>query len=260
MKKLAFALIGVAAALSTACAQTTKETQPKRQEMSVKEAVTTEITEVQADGDPTPQVVDWDGRWSGVIPCDNCSGIEVDLIFNNDGSYRMREAELESQYEYSLSKGTLSWDESTRILTLTSSTNSKLQLQFAESTAVYLDANGNPMPDYQLSKQAEYRALTQQLILPLQSIRVEDNQVYFKGLLNFKEPQNGGFQSVKGEAIIDCAQKRVVFRNASYYPQTDAIGERIVDVSQMVSGGWSLGDSAEESVFLQVAETFCPQL
>ncbi|MDO5667019.1 MAG: copper resistance protein NlpE [Alcaligenaceae bacterium] len=256
MKKFAFALIGVAAALSTACAQATKETQ----EMSVREAVTAETTPGQSIGDPTPQVVDWDGRWSGVIPCDNCPGIEVDLTFNNDGSYRLREAKLESLEAPSLSEGTVSWEESTRILTLTSSSNDTKQLLFAEGGAVYLDEQGNPLPDYQLNKQAEYRAHAQQLILPLQSIRVEDNQVFFKGLLNFKERQNGGFQSVKGEAVIDCAKKHVTFRDASYYPQVDAIGERIVNISQMVRGGWSLGDSAEESVFVQVAETFCPQM
>lgn len=260
MNKLTFALIGLAAALSTACAQAPKETPPEDLEMSVREAVTTETTSEQSIGDPTPQVVDWDGRWSGVIPCQHCPGIEVDLIFNYDGSYRMREAELGSPKAPSISEGTLSWDEAKRILTLISSTNESTQLQFSEGSAVYLDAQGNPMPAYQLSKQAEYRARTQQLILPLQSVRVEENQVFFKGLLNFKEQQNGGFLSVKGEAVIDCAKKHVTFRDASYYPQTDAVGERIVNVSQMVRGGWRLGDSAEESVFVQVAETFCPQI
>lgn len=264
MKNLAFALVGVVAALSSACAQATKETQPQGEDMSVKEAVTAASTDVQANADPTPQVVDWDGRWSGVIPCAHCSGIEVDLIFKTDGTYLMREAELESPQKITVSKGSLSWDEATRILTFNGYKGAykggKLRMQFAEGLAIYLDAQGNLMPDYQLSKQAEYRALSQQLILPLQSVRVEDDHVYFSGLLNFKESQNGGFKSVKGEAMIDCANKHVSFKDASYYPEADALGERIVDVPQMVRGGWKLGNSTEESVFLQVAETFCPNM
>ncbi|KGF31481.1 copper resistance protein NlpE [Oligella urethralis] len=263
MKKLAFALVGVVAALSSACAQATKEAQPQAEEMSVKEAVADASTEAQANADPTPHVVDWDGRWSGVIPCGHCAGIEVDLIFNTDGTYLMREAELESPHKVSVNKGSLSWDEATRVLTFNGykgAKGAKLRMQFAEGLAFYLDAQGNLMPDYQLSKQAEYRASSQQLILPLQSIRVEDNHVFFSGLLNFKEPQNGGFKSVKGEVMIDCAKQHVSFKDAGYYPEADALGERIVDVPQMVKGGWKLGSNSEESVFLQVAETFCPTM
>lgn len=259
MKKLAFALVGVAAVLSTACAQGVKNTHVAKEQASIKEAVTVGTASEQDVGAPTPQVVDWDGRWHGVIPCASEACIEVDLVFNKDATFWMRETYLGPENKSMLTKGTVSWDESTRVLTL-NATDSKQQLLFAEGSAVYLDANGNPMPEYMLHKQAEYRAHGQQLILPLQSIRVEGNQVSFKGLLNFNEQQEGGFKSVKGEAVIDCAKKHVTFKDASYYPQTDALGERIVNVSQLVRGGWRLGDSAEESVVVQVAETFCPSL
>lgn len=31
-----------------------------------------DASEEELIGDPTPDVIDWDGRWSGVIPCDTC--------------------------------------------------------------------------------------------------------------------------------------------------------------------------------------------
>lgn len=104
-------------------------------------------------------------------------------------------------------------------------------MRMGEGEAIYLGQDGQPMMDHVLLKQAEYRAHNQQLILPLQSIRVEEGLVFFSGLLNFKEVQQGGFKSVKGETVIDCATESISFKNAKYYTESDAMGERIVDVS-----------------------------
>ena len=82
--------------------------------------------------------------------------------------------------------------------------------------------------------------------------------MYFSGLLNFSEAQEGAFKSVKGDAMIDCKTKQVTFRDAAYYPDVDAIGQRIASVSHMVQGGFRLEGSSEDSVLLQLADTFCP--
>jgi len=50
----------------------------------------------------------------------------------------------------------------------------------------------------------------------------------------------------------------VTFRHAAYYPDVDAIGQRIASVSHMVQGGFRLEGSSEDSVLLQLADTFCP--
>lgn len=257
MKKLAFALVGVVAALSTACVSGINTNQAADESVTINDVAIADTALEQAIEDPTPQVVDWDGRWSGVFPCATCPGIDVDLTFNKDGTFWMKEKHVDSAAVAVLTKGTLKWNENTRILTL-SSPKREQKLLFSESSAVYLDKNGSPLPGYELHKQAEYRAAGQQLILPLQSIRVEGNYVFFSGLLNFNDEQERGFKSVEGEAVIDCAKKHVSFKDASYYSQTDALGERIVNVSQQVMGGWSLSKRADESVFAQVADTFCP--
>lgn len=258
MKKLAFALLGVVTALSTACASGINSNQAVDDSANISDAVSVDTALEPTIEGPTPQVVDWDGRWSGVIPCATCPGIDVDLIFNKDGTFWMKEKHVDSVEAAVLTKGTLKWNENTRILTLSSPKRDQ-KLLFSESSAVYLDKNGSPLPEYELHKQAEYRALGQQLILPLQSIRVEGNYVLFSGLLNFKDEQDRGFKSVEGEAVIDCAKQHVAFKDASYYSQIDALGERIVNVSQQVMGGWSLSKSTDESVFAQVADTFCPK-
>lgn len=47
-----------------------------------------------------PRLKSWIGTGvgSGVIPCGDCPGIEVDVILNTDGTYIMRETKLE-RYE-----------------------------------------------------------------------------------------------------------------------------------------------------------------
>lgn len=250
MKKLVLALLGVAV-VTAACTNSLSNTQATAAEVSTQK-------EARDANNPTPEVMDWDGRWSGVIPCASCPGIEVDLTFNNDGTFRLREEYQDRDGGPFVTEGTVSWDDATRILTLSAEQREQKMLFLGEGEAIYLDTEGNPLPIYRLIKQAEYRAPSQQLILPLQSVRVEDNKVLFTGLLNFSEVQEGGFKSVRGDTIIDCDKKRVTFKDATYYPEVDAIGQRITNVTHMVQGGFSLGSSAKESVLTQVAQTFCP--
>lgn len=254
MKKRVLFLLGTAI-LTVACTNNPKSIDNTPQ-ADAEATLSTQETQQQAN--PTPEVVAWDGRWSGVIPCASCPGIEVDLTFNNDGTFRLREEYLEQAGDPVVTKGTLSWDEETGILTLRSTDREQRLLFKGMGEAIYLDAEGKTAPHYRLIKQAEYRAPGQQLILPLQSVRVEADKVYFSGLLNFSEAQEGAFKSVKGDAMIDCKTKQVTFRDAAYYPDVDAIGQRIASVSHMVQGGFRLEGSSEDSVLLQLADTFCP--
>ncbi len=214
----------------------------------------------QEQTNPTPEVVAWDGRWSGVIPCASCPGIVVDLTFNNDGTFRLREEYQGSKGSFFVTEGTTVWDEAARVLTLRSDDREQKLFFGGEGTAVYLDAQDSPAPLYQLVKQAEYLATGQQLILPLQTVRVEDNKVLFNGLLNFSKVQEGGFQSVRGNAVIDCDKQHVSFKDAAYYSDVDAMGERIASITNLVQGGFRLGSNSANSVLLQVAETFCPSM
>ena len=256
MKKIVFALLGTAA-LVVAC--TTSPAKNGSNQAAAVESVSAKQT-LQDQSNPTPEVVDWDGRWNGVIPCASCPGIEVDLTFNNDGTFRLREEYQGRKGGFFVTEGTVDWDEATRILTLKSDDREQKLFFEGEGSAIYLDSEGNPAPLYRLIKQAEYRATGQQLILPLQAVRVEANQVLFSGLLNFSTAQEGGFKSVRGNAIIDCDKKHVTFKDAAYYSEVDAMGERIASVTNMTQGGFPLGASSTDSVLLQVAETFCPSM
>ncbi|CAM5201774.1 hypothetical protein OURE66S_00475 [Oligella ureolytica] len=57
-----------------------------------------------------------------------------------------------------------------------------------------------------------------------------------------------------------CDTRHVTFRDATYYPEVDAVGERIASITHIVQGGFRLSGSSADSVLLQVAETFCPDL
>ena len=97
MKKLAFALIGVVTALSTACASGINSNQAVDDSANISDAVSVDTALEPTIEGPTPQVVDWDGRWSGVIPCATCPGIDVDLTFNKDGTFWMKEKHVFEQ-------------------------------------------------------------------------------------------------------------------------------------------------------------------
>ncbi len=69
-------------------------------------------------GDTTETSVDWNGTYSGTLPCASCPGIETTLVLNGDKTYTMKEVYLEEKDGVFNSNGNFTFDSSGSFITL----------------------------------------------------------------------------------------------------------------------------------------------
>ncbi|ENY3834879.1 copper resistance protein NlpE [Vibrio vulnificus] len=101
--------------------------------------------------------LDWNGTYTGTLPCADCSGIDVTLTLNNDGSYVLEETYQGKQDGTFKSEGHFNWDESGSVVTLEGE-GSLNQYFVGENTLMMLDINGQQITGdladfYRLKKQ-----------------------------------------------------------------------------------------------------------
>lgn len=71
--------------------------------------LTTACDPVYPDPDHSSQnVLDWAGRYSGVLPCASCMGLKTELTLEQDGTYQLTETYLGKSKPLH-SKGTFRW-------------------------------------------------------------------------------------------------------------------------------------------------------
>ena len=70
--------------------------------------------EILNDGDTSKDSLNWNGVYSGVLPCDNCEGIDTYLTLNKDQTYQLKLRYLgtpDKESKEFISEGKFSWDE-----------------------------------------------------------------------------------------------------------------------------------------------------
>lgn len=85
--------------------------------------------------------LDWNGTYSGVLPCADCQGIETTIILNHDGSYQISQNYLGKEDGYFESQGQLSWDDAGSTITLENEGGAN-QYFVGENVLFKLDMNG----------------------------------------------------------------------------------------------------------------------
>ena len=86
---------------------------------SVTHAVYPEDTlQVVPTADNTETSVDWNGTYTGKLPCASCPGIETTLILKGDKTYTLTENYLEEKDGKFNSSGTFTFDESGSFISL----------------------------------------------------------------------------------------------------------------------------------------------
>lgn len=128
MKKLCIAVIAVA--FLSGCKENKKAEEPASTE-------TVEIVDMH-----TSQIaLDWQGRYSGVLPCADCEGIETILDLHDNATYTLHSTYLGKENGHFMGKGRFVWsdDGSTVILQDTEKTMYKV----GENTLTRLDVEGN---------------------------------------------------------------------------------------------------------------------
>ena len=88
--------------------------------------------------------LDWDGIYSGIMPCADCEGIKTDIELNKDLTFRLARKYLGRSNELYLFNGSFSWNEGGSTITLKMDNGSEEhhQYQVGENQLVKLDVNG----------------------------------------------------------------------------------------------------------------------
>lgn len=107
------------------------------------ETFTNQTRQIIADGHNARNSVDYTGRYKGTIPCADCSGIEVEINLNEDGTYTksMKYIGKEPDNIFNTS-GRYEWDNTGSKITLTGETEPDMYF-VGEGRLFMLDQDGN---------------------------------------------------------------------------------------------------------------------
>jgi len=86
--------------------------------------------------------VDWEGMYSGIIPCADCEGIFIVVILNENSTYEMTMSYLGKDFEVT-SEGSFSWNEQGSIITLNKEEEGMKMFKVGENRIIMLDIHGN---------------------------------------------------------------------------------------------------------------------
>ena len=88
--------------------------------------------------------IDWEGEYKGIMPCEDCDGVETALMLNFDYTFTQSVTYIGKGGPY-LTKGTFSCDETGFIGTLKFEDGSLAQYLVGEGTISLLDMDGSPL-------------------------------------------------------------------------------------------------------------------
>lgn len=100
-----------------------------------------EIVEV-VDMHNSQNSLDWAGTYSGVVPCADCPGIEMELSLEYDNTYTLHTAYMERDTEFDY-KGSFEWDDSGSTIYFVTEDDSKYIFKVQEASVRILDQEGN---------------------------------------------------------------------------------------------------------------------
>lgn len=85
--------------------------------------------------------LDWNGMYTGSLPCADCMGIDVSLTLNLDGTYALTETYRGDEDSTFDNEGTFSWNEAGSIVSLDNKSKPN-EFFVAEGRLIKLDMNG----------------------------------------------------------------------------------------------------------------------
>jgi uncharacterized lipoprotein NlpE involved in copper resistance len=85
--------------------------------------------------------VDWEGVYSGTLPCADCEGIFTVIALNNDETYEMTLNYLGADFEVTY-EGSFSWNDSGSIITLDKEGEGMKMFKVGENMIIMLDIFG----------------------------------------------------------------------------------------------------------------------
>ncbi|MDR2622250.1 MAG: copper resistance protein NlpE [Dysgonamonadaceae bacterium] len=102
---------------------------------------------------------DWNGTYTGTVPCADCPGISVKIALNSDETYQLSYQYLEKEDSVYSASGKFTWDDNGSVITLDCK-DWPPYYQVGADKLIQLDMEGNLIPGelagrYELAKSAE---------------------------------------------------------------------------------------------------------
>ncbi|MFO8145882.1 MAG: copper resistance protein NlpE [Bacteroidota bacterium] len=98
------------------------------------------------DGHTSENSLDWEGAYSGVLPCADCEGIDARLILREDQTYQLKLRYLgipEKESQDFISEGEFSWEDNGNNILLEDEKVDFQKFKVGELFLLPLDINGN---------------------------------------------------------------------------------------------------------------------
>lgn len=104
--------------------------------------VPTPVAHQAASGHVSVNSLDWQGRYSGVLPCADCPGIVTLLTLDLDQSYRLSKYYLGKDDKLFERRGVFIWEENGNVIHLQNSPDGPDRYQVGENILFQLDKQG----------------------------------------------------------------------------------------------------------------------
>lgn len=96
--------------------------------------------ELENAEDSTRNSIDWEGEYSGTIPCADCAGIETTLILFPDNTYELSSIYLDKNKEYFIEQGSFEWNKNGNTISINHPEQHKFKV--GEGRIWFLDKDG----------------------------------------------------------------------------------------------------------------------
>ena len=127
---------------------------------NIESKVNPQEPQILNDGHSSKNSLDWNGLYSGVLPCDNCEGIDTYLTLNKDQTYQIKLRYLGSPEKESkefISEGKFTLDKNGNYISLEGTEDGFRKFKVGENFLMPLDKSGKeiegvPGNNYKLLK------------------------------------------------------------------------------------------------------------
>ena len=117
------------------------------------------ISEISADADNSKNSLDWDGTYSGIVPCADCSGILTKITLNTDNTFSIQTEYQGKEGSAETIDGTFEWNEAGSVITMNGLNEKSMPSMYkvGENKLIQLDMEGNVITgdlasNYELAK------------------------------------------------------------------------------------------------------------
>lgn len=210
--------------------------------------------------------VDWNGYYTGTVPCGSCEGIDTWLYLNEfDGKtqYDLVETYQQDKPKTFRASGKAKWQKDGSTLVLKGKHENRV-LFVSDGYAEFLGEGSKPSGGksaYTLWKQDAYAGNGQQLLVNPREVKKDGKngaqRVTFTGVMNFEHTAEAGHKSLYARYIIDCGQKSYEMPEVTYFSKDFATGKKIHTTKNNDNPPQPF--SGKEDVISQAAEAYCGQ-